>query len=178
MAETVIVISVKSRTEAEYQLKTAGDTSFSWSGGKTTVTCLQNGGQPGIYLKKEVYLEPFSTYEMIVLARTTANVILDARDLTNSISLNDGLKRVSDDDNANVMFITNRSKYKVRCRLGILFESPADMGDSFTVEYIALVKRPGQVYGNWRNFEIDDIVLTDKYSGGEWYPTATTHNNN
>lgn len=154
------------------------DVSVTFSSGIVTVTSMQNGSTPGIILNKQLYLEPETTYEFIVLGRTSAGVMLWAYDKTNNVLLNDGTQRISDDTSANNMFITNRNSRRIKVRLGILFEKPAEVGDQFTLEAVALIKRSGTVNGLWRVFEHEDLVIRDKYSinDSRWVPTVTYTN--
>lgn len=152
--------------------------SITYNSDSITATSLQSGSTPGVFVADTHIFEPKTTYEFLVLGRSAANVILWAEDRSNNVSLNDGISRLTNDNNANHMFITNRTDKKIKVKLGILFEKPAELGDQFTLEAAALIKREGLVTGLWRQFEHEDLIVRDKYSQAEqqWMPTVTFTN--
>lgn len=141
----------------------------------TTVTSLQEGSTPGILLSGTQTLQPLSTYELIVLGRSSYNVMLWVYDKTHNQVYHDDICRLSNDDSANHMFITNIHDKHVKVKIGILFEKPAEIGATFSLEAIALVYRDGMVNGLWREFEHENIVIKDKYNlqKKHWQPIMT-----
>lgn len=144
-----------------------------------TVTSEQNRSTPGI-LTIFFWLEPKTTYELIILGTTTTDVVLWAYDYTHNEMLSDNTSRLGNSSSAVNMFVTNRYDTKIKVKFGLLFEKPAVMGDTFDLESVALVKREGVVTGLWRKFEHANLLITDKFSSSElkWIPTLTYVNNN
>lgn len=164
--------------KAQFHTNQSVSTTYNGNNGIVTVTSLQDGSTPGVLVNNLWELDAKSTYEFIVLGNSGANVTLWAKDKTNNILLNDGTKRVTIDSNANHMFVTNRKSTKIKAQFGILFEKPAELGDQFTLEAVALIKREGTVDGLWRQFEHENLVIKDKYSitEREWKATVTYTN--
>lgn len=146
----------------------------------STVTAMQNGSTPGIVLRKPIVFEPKSTYEVLVLARSADSVFIWAYDDTHDEELVDAIAwtRITDDDNANHRFVTNRTDRSIDVKLGILFEKPAEIGDQFTLEAFIVVKREGSVNGLWRRFEHDHLLISDRYDivNKKWVQTLTECN--
>jgi len=115
--------------KSQFHTNQSVSTTYNSNTGIVTVTCLQDGSTPGILVNNLWELDPKSTYEFIVLGSSNANVTLWSKDKTNNILLNDGTKRLTNDTNANHMFITNRKSTKAKVQFGILFEKPAELGD-------------------------------------------------
>lgn len=159
--------------------RTNQEVSVRYNSNTITVTSEQNGSTPGI-LTIYYWLEPKTTYELIILGTTTTDVVLWAYDYTHGEMLSDDTVKLGNTSSAVNMFITNRYETKIKVRFGLLFEKPAAMGDTFDLESIALVKREGVVNGLWRRFEHGNLLITDKYSSSEskWIPTLTYVNNN